>query len=73
MVTENKIQFIDLICPELENECRKGLLQKLIVTGNEPVPVEISREGKRRRYELLTYHEEATVIMVQQQASSVTK
>ena len=48
MVTENKIQFIDLICPELENECRKGLLQKLIVTGNEPVPVEISREGKTK-------------------------
>ena len=49
-VTENKVQLIDLICAECENEsCRAGLKHKLVVTRRDPVPVEITKETTSER------------------------
>jgi len=59
---ENKMQLISIIFGELIRnrlfrvECTKG--HKLVVTGEQPCPVEISSEVKTR-HDLETHHEEA--------------
>ena len=45
-----------------------GLKHKLVVTGRDPLPIEISENIASARCDLLTHHEEAGVIMVQQMA-----
>lgn len=69
-VTENKKQLISLICCDIMNN--KELLEpytltsKLVVTGPEEVPFEVSGISVSRRNDLATLHEEADVIIVQQ-------
>ena len=66
-VAENKRQIIDMLCQELQgNCCQENLNHKLVVTGRDPVPVEIFKEKTRKREDLRTYHEEADVIIIQQ-------
>ena len=67
-VTQNKIQWIDLIVAALqkENDQFKLCVHKLVVTGREPVPVEINKGLVIRRCDLKTVQEEADVIMIQQ-------
>ena len=38
----------------------------MVVTGRDPLPIEISENIASARCDLLTHHEEADVIMVQQ-------
>ena len=67
-VTQNKIQLIDLIVAALQKEKDqfKLCVHKLVVTGSEPVPVEINKGLVIRRCDLKTVQEEADVIMIQQ-------
>ena len=66
-VTENKSQLLDLLCVELVNKGRQeGLKHKLVVTGSDPLPIEITKEKTGKRFDSLMHHEEADVIMVQQ-------
>lgn len=44
-VTDNKLQLIDLLCVELVRKGREtGLKHKLVVTGRDPLPIEISQD-----------------------------
>ena len=67
-VTHNKIQLINLICVYLRDKCdllpQNG--KRLIVTGADPIPMEICEGIMRDRPDLRTTHEEADVIIVQQ-------
>lgn len=69
-VTENKKQLINLICSDLVQN--KEYLEpytrinKLVVTGQDEIPNEISGLSVVKRQDLATLHEEADVIIVQQ-------
>ena len=39
---------------------------KLVVTGEDPCPIEVSMKGKRSRFDLETKHEEANIIIIHQ-------
>ena len=39
---------------------------KLVVTGEDPCPIEVQNEERRTRYDLETHQEEADIIIVQQ-------
>ena len=67
-VTQNKIQLIDLIVAALQKEKDhfKLCIHKLVVTGREPVTVEINKGLVIRRCDLKTVQEEADIIMIQQ-------
>jgi len=68
-VTSNKEQLIDLICSELlEKRHEVAPEHMLVVTGKDPVPMEIMCDLFMARPDLLTNHEEADVIMIQQVA-----
>ena len=43
-----------------------GLKHKLVVTGSDLLPIEITKKKTSKRFDLLMHHEEADVIMVQQ-------
>ncbi|XP_078661436.1 uncharacterized protein LOC144905583 [Branchiostoma floridae x Branchiostoma belcheri] len=66
-VPVNKVQIIDLICQNLiqraQNEPNE---HSLVITTTDPVPVVIQDDIVFRREDLLTCHEEADVIIVQQ-------
>ena len=67
-VTQNKLQLITLICMYLR-ECCEQLPQNgrlLVITGAEPIPVEICNGSIQERPDLRTTHEEADVIIIQQ-------
>ena len=66
-VTQNKIQLIDLNVAALQKEKYQFKLcgQKLVVTGRDPIPVEINKGVVIRRCDLKTMQEEADVIMIQ--------
>ena len=67
---KTKKQLISIIFGELIRdrlfhvECTKG--HKLVVTGKQPCPVEISSEEVKTRHDVETHHEEADNIIVQQ-------
>lgn len=69
-VTENKRQLIKLICNELvhDKEYLKPLTsqKKLVLTGEEVNPYEVTEFNTIRRTDLATNHEEADVIIAQQ-------
>lgn len=70
-VTENKKQLITIICSDLENDQvfhqKHTARHKLVVTGQENTPVEISYGGTViQRNDISTSHEEADNIIVQQ-------
>ena len=67
---ENKKQLIRIICKEMI-QARLYHLQrtgkhKLVVTGEDPCPVEIHKEEISCRCDLETYHEEADIIIIEQ-------
>lgn len=68
-VTENKKQIIHLICKDLLQDlvfnCNTGL-HKLFLTGPEDIPFEISLNGVAKRHDMVTSHEQADNIIVQQ-------
>jgi len=67
---ENKKQLIQLICDELIQDRlfhqESTQRHKLVVTGEDPCPIEVSMEEKRSRFDLETHHEEADIIIIQQ-------
>jgi hypothetical protein len=68
-VKQNKIQLIDFICQtvtELEDYCRLLGKKRLVITGAEPIPIEVTNGQILARTDLKTTHEEADVIMVNQ-------
>jgi len=64
-IADNKVQLIKLICTELLNRGEK-MKNKLVLTGQDPVPIEVSCDVLRQREDLENFHEEADVIMVHQ-------
>ena len=66
---ENKKQLIRILCEELTEDRLFHLRgtgdHKLLVTGEDPCPIEVQNEDKRIRYDLETYQEEADIIIVQ--------
>ena len=68
-VTENKCQLIEIICEQLQEKGKSDInsaAHKLIVTGPSPVPNEVFQGTVTYRDDLETTHEEANVIIPQQ-------
>ena len=66
-VTENKVQLIQLIINDfLENPKSLHYKHKLVVTGPDPDPFEISNGIIKFRSDLRTFHEEADTILIHQ-------
>ena len=67
-VSCNKKQLIDLILTELIYH--KDMLNgKLVITGNDPVPIQINQGVVSRRNDMIITHEEADTMIIQQVAS----
>ena len=66
-VSSNKRQLIDLILTELIYH--KDMLNgKLVITGHDPVPIQINQGVVSRKYDMTITHEEADTMIVQQVA-----
>lgn len=67
-VTDNKVQLISIICKYVRKN--HHLLphngNRLVVTGAEPIPIEICEGVLKERPDLRTTHEEADVMIIQQ-------
>ena len=65
-VTYNKIQLVDVIVETLRAQKQQlsSTNHKLVVTGRDPVPVEISHGMTIRREDLRNAHEEAGDIII---------
>ena len=66
-VTENKVQLIHLIIEKfkssaVEINCRS----KIVITGKDPIPFEISNDVIKNRPDLMTTQEEANAILIRQ-------
>ena len=67
-VSSNNTQLIDLILTELIYH--KDMLNgKLVITGNDPVPIQINQGVVSRRDDMTITHEEADTLIIQQLAS----
>ena len=62
-VVHNKVQLINLICNYLINHIHDNQT-KLVITGQDPTPVQVWNDGTIQREYLKTNHEEADVIIV---------
>ena len=62
-VVHNKVQLINLICNYLINHIHYNQ-SKLVITGQDPTPVQVWNNGTIQREDLKTNHEEADVIIV---------
>ena len=67
-VTGNKMQLIDLICEDLKAHNDLFTNKKLVVTGNDPIPVEINKGVIIQRQDMKTMQEEADTMIVHQLA-----
>ena len=68
-VDENKRQLTDIICEYTVERARANeepARHKLLVSGREPLPLELLRGHKRNREDLRTTHEETGVTMMYQ-------
>jgi len=67
---DNKKQLIKIICDELARDrlfhTSSTRNHKLVITGEDPCPVQVSNEDISVRHDLETSHEEADIIIVQQ-------
>ena len=63
IVVNNKVQLINLICNYLINNIHDNQT-KLVITGQDPTPVQVWNNGTIQREDLKTNHEEADVIIV---------
>ena len=72
-VTYNNTQLVDIIMETLLSQKQKlaSTNHKLVVTGRDPVPVEISHGMTINREDLRNAHEEADVIIIHQMLSIV--
>lgn len=64
-VSSNKKQLIDLIVDDLVAH-KDVLTASLVVTGNDPVPVQISRGVVTRREDMSITHEESDTMIIRQ-------
>ena len=65
----NKKQIIKIICDELIEERLFAFDvtgHRLIVTGEDPCPIEVYRNEMKYRHDLISHHEEADIILTQQ-------
>lgn len=69
----NKKQLIELLVRSLTALKMPKANRRLIVTGPDPVPIEVSYTGIRERNDLRTLHEEADTIIVSQMLSLVNE
>ena len=67
----NKKQLINLLIVSLKSMKLPNVNRKLIITGPEPIPFEITINGVIFRDDLKTFHEEADTIIVSQMLSMV--
>ena len=67
-VTRNKVQLIDLICEDMAFHKDYLLQYKLVLTGSDPVPVEINSGFIIKRQDMKSRQEEADTMIVQQVA-----
>lgn len=67
-VSRNKKQLIDLISEDLISH-KDVFNNKLVITGNDPVPVQIEQGVVSRREDMAIMHEEADTMLIQQVAS----
>ena len=67
-VSSNTMQLIDLILTELIYH-KDMLNDKLVITGNDPVPIQINQGVVSRRDDMTITHEEADTMIIQQVAS----
>ena len=68
-VNENKIQLIDIICNYLVENCLASgqpVQHKIVVSGHDPISIELFCGCQFHRSDLRTTHEEADVTMVYQ-------
>ena len=67
-VSSNKGQLIDLILTELIYH-KDMLIGKLMITGNDPVPIQINQGVVSRRDDMTITHEEADTLIIRQVVS----
>ena len=67
----NKKQLIRFLVDALIKMQLPNSNKKLLVTGPDPVPIEVRIDGLKRREDLKTFHEEADTIIVSQMLSMV--
>ena len=67
-VIRNKVQLINLICEGMAFHKDDFSQHKLVLTGSDPVPVEINRGVIITRQDMKTTHEETDTMIVQQVA-----
>ena len=72
-VIRNKVQLIDLICEDMAFHKDDISQHKLVLTGSDPVPVEINRGVIIKRQDMKTKQEEADTMIVQQVAEVKAK
>ena len=65
-VADNKLQLIALIIDYLIDHKDEEVLHSVIITGPEPVPIEVFNGVVIQRMDLRTTHEEADVIIPNQ-------
>ena len=65
-VTENKMQLIKLICTYIMEHAELLAENRLVLTGQDPTPIEVFDGKVTLRHDLRTTHEEADVVIVQQ-------
>ena len=65
-VIRNKVQLIDLICEDMAFHKEDISQLKLVLTGSDPVPVEINRGVIIKRQDMKTKQEETDTMVVQQ-------
>ena len=61
--TYNKVQLIELICKYLTEHIVDNQ-NKLVITGKDPIPVQVWDNSTLQRLDLETHHEEADVIII---------
>ena len=73
--TQNKIQLYKLFVENMTNLSTAPSttsMNKLVVTGEQPEPIEVYRDIVYSRSDMMTTHEEADVIVVQQAMKAVS-
>ena len=65
-VIRNKVQLIDLICEDMAFYKDDIWQHKLVLTGSDPVAVEINRDGIIKRQYMKTKQKEADTMLVHQ-------
>ena len=67
-VSKNKAQMINLIVKDLVDH-KDSIQTKLVITGSDPIPIEINSGVIIQRYDMRITHEEADTILIHQCAS----